>query len=76
MCSSDLCDVAAEDVAVGVDASKVTPVVQQHQAELQSVLLADNIPIGEATEGKRGTPYQNIILLCGCNNSIEARNAV
>jgi hypothetical protein len=45
------CGAAAEDVAVGIDATKVTP-VQHHQDELQSVLLADDIPMEEATDGK------------------------
>ena len=47
------CGAAAEDVAVGVDATKVTP-VQRHQDELQSVLLAADIPMEEATEGNQG----------------------
>jgi hypothetical protein len=47
------CGAAAEDVAVGIDATKVTP-VQHHQDELQSVLLADDIPMEEATDGKQG----------------------
>jgi hypothetical protein len=41
------------------------------------LLLADDIPM-EATQGKHGerTPYLHIILLCRCDNGIEARNAV
>jgi len=71
------CGATAEDVTVGVDDTKIIP-VQHHQDELQSVSLADDIPMEEAKEGKQGgrTPYLNIILLCRCDNGIEARNAV
>jgi hypothetical protein len=47
------CGAATEDVAVGVDATKVTP-VQHHQDEPQSVLLAEVSQMEEATERKQG----------------------
>lgn len=48
------CSDAVESVAVGADATKVTPVVEYHQHELRSVLLVGDIPIEKATKGKQG----------------------
>ena len=68
---------AAKDLTVGVDATKVTPVVQHHQDELQVALLADDIPTEEVTGKREGrTPYLNIIFLRRCDNGVEVRNAI